>query len=154
MRKRLPLLLSSLGVAVLIALVGRGGLFHYVGVVYLVGLCLVLAGVVWLIGLLRRRRYGATPAAIAVAGLLQILSLPIGAAVNRWDIARARAWCERTAPEVSGLSETEVHTWLEENGHGPLLAGYQLNTCVQHDRTSFMRWWEYAPATGEWYEVD
>ena len=154
MRKHLPLLCAGLGAAALSAVVGRGGLFHYVGVVYLVGLCLVVAGVVWLISFLRRRRKDRAAAVIAVSGLLQLLSLPMGAAVNRWDVARARAWCERTAPEVSGLSEAEVHTWLEKNGHGPMLAEYQLNTCVQYDRTSFMRWWEYAPATGEWYEVD
>ncbi len=156
MRKRLPILFAGLGVAALTALVGRGGLFHSTGVISLVGLCLVVASFVWLVDFFHRRRYGPTAATVATVGLIQLLSLPLGAAINRWDIARARAWCERTAPEVVGFSEAEVRAWLNENGYGqgPVLGDYLINTCIVTDRTSFMRYWTYHPETGTWGEAD
>lgn len=51
------------------------------------------------------------------------------------------------------MSEGDVGAWLEANGQ-PSLGDYHGDTCVQYDRTSLMRWWEYAPGSGDWYEVD
>jgi hypothetical protein len=147
-------LLVGLGLTVLAVLIGRGGLFHVVGSIYLAGLGIFVGGIVWIVGRVRKRDYRTAASNVAIACVVQLASLPLGMAINEWDVARARAWCEETAPTVAGMSESEVGSWLMENGGGPSLADYQGSTCVQYDRTSLMRWWEYAPASGEWYEVD
>lgn len=145
------ILLPGLACAGLVALVGRGALLHFVIVVYLAVGGIIAAGLILFIGRLRRRNYRTVAATVAAAGVLQLASLPLGALINRWDVGRAKAWCEETVLSEGRAPGAGAPA---TPGQKPKLADYDGESCIVHDRTSILHWWEYDPATGQWLEVD
>ena len=91
-RRAVHLAALGLGLGLVVALVGRGGLLQIVGSVLVAGLGLGVSVGLGLAGLLKWSRLVRASAVVASLCLLQLVSIPIGSALNRC-VARARAWC-------------------------------------------------------------
>jgi hypothetical protein len=158
MRRLAPFVLVGLALAALSAGVGRGHLLQGAASLAAAGLGALLSvlGVLLLYrpvgpGSPSRRRVAAS---LALVFALQLLAIPLGWAVNAYDVARARAWCERVvdAARAEGRSPAPVGDPPALVVYdGPVTAG---RTCLVTDRTSFMGWWAYDPATRGWAYVD
>jgi hypothetical protein len=154
MSRRYLIVLLGLATAVVIALIGRGGIFHYVTSIYILGIALGLSIIVWFVALLRKREAKYVVSGIVLIGVLQLASIPLGTGINEWDVSRAKTWCEKRINEGSRLPQGV--RIKKDYGQGPALAMYDpaQNYCTVVDRTMLMGGWAYDESTGKWTHWD
>jgi len=138
--------LGGTATAIALALVGRGDLLFAAFTLVASGLGLGAAFVIALVAYARGRSRRAFRLAGTLALLFSplLLALPLGWAVNAFDVVRAKAWCEGAVERADTTAPR------------PSLVHYDggwLKDCTVLDRTSFMGWWVLQPG-GTWYYAD
>ena len=142
-------IVAGLLFAVVIALVGRGGIGQFV-VIYLIVAMLALALILVIVSAIRERSRSRWAGTLAILATLSLVSLPLGAAVNQLDVARAKAWCEQHTGGLQGLSDAERRVYDEANG-APMLADThpEMDECYVTDRAAgFFGEGVYTPEAG------
>lgn len=135
--------------AAFLAMIGRGGLLWSVGVIYLIGLLLAIALILYGVSVVRKQGSSRTSGTLAIVGTLLLASLPLGASLNKWDVSRAKAWCEQNAEELGRLAVDERGAEMAKRG-APMLASMYMEGAECHvaDRTRLWGEWVYTPENG------
>ncbi|MEL6614351.1 MAG: hypothetical protein AAFQ43_01360 [Bacteroidota bacterium] len=140
-------IVAGLLFAVVIALVGRGGIWHAAGLVMMVGVLLFVALLVNIMSEVLKRGASRRAGTLAIVSVLSLGSIPVGSVVNQWDLNRAKAWCEQHAEGLRQRSGSNSD--FDEINGAPMLAYTFEDECYVSDRGAlFFGEWVYTPEAG------